>query len=113
MIEPSSSSRVGILLSGLKRMTSALVSLMVTLTRCSAIRSAMPSSWATTTTLRTKGERDDHSSFTRISPRSSLPHPRDRRTPRAGIAQRPAAAVDLGQEIADDAVIFFRLLDVD
>src|SRR6185312_5309059 len=70
MIEPSSSTSVGILFSGFKRITSALVSLPVTLTRSSRMRSAMPSSWATKTTLRTKGERDDHSSFTQKPPTS-------------------------------------------
>src|SRR4051794_7637427 len=70
MIEPSSSTRVGILFRGLRRITSTLVSLPVTLTRSSRMRSAMPSSWATTTTLRTKGERDDHSSFTQKPPKS-------------------------------------------
>src|SRR5215813_2709003 len=72
MTVPSSSTSVGILFSGLKRITSALVSLLLTLTRSSAIRSAIPSSWATTTTLRTKGERDDHSIFTYKPPQSSF-----------------------------------------
>src|SRR5581483_10752156 len=40
-------------------------------------------------------------------------HPRDRRADGAGIALRPAAAVDLHQEGADDAVVFVRLLQID
>src|SRR5687767_6907685 len=54
---------VGILLSGLSRISSGTARVIATAMRGRSNRSVSPVSWATTITLRTNGERDDQCSF--------------------------------------------------